>query len=258
MPQQQDAVHTQQLELAHLLLGQLQAGDTDAAALTIQRLGAPYERELFEELGRLTRELHDTLRSFREDSRLIEITRAEFPDAKERLNYVITMTEQATHRTLSAVETGLPIAEALHSQSARFAETWAAFRGRQLSVVQFRELTRELDAFLRSATEDTKRIGGLMSEIMMAQDFQDLTGQIIARVIRLVQEVEGNLVGLVRLSGERLAPEKMPLSAVGGSAKGASEELTGQGPSVPNTKDMGADVVANQDDVDALLSSLGF
>ncbi len=254
---QQNAIQKEQLRLAHRLIEELEAGQHDEAALTIQRLGAPYERELFEELGRLTRELHDTLRSFREDSRLIEITRADFPDAKERLNHVITMTEQATHRTLNAIETGIPIVEALNAKSARFAASWSEFRGRKLSVSQFRELTRDLDVFLRDTTEETRQVGSLMSEIMMAQDFQDLTGQIIARVIRLVQEVEGNLVGLVRLSGERLEPEKMQLSAAAG-AKNAADGIKAQGPTVPNTKDTQADVVSSQDDVDALLSSLGF
>ncbi|EIC22156.1 protein phosphatase CheZ [Thiorhodovibrio frisius] len=264
MSTQQDAEQTLQLELARLLIEQLESGQIDAAGLTIQRLGAPYERELFEELGRLTRELHDTLRSFRDDSRLLELTRADFPDAKERLNHVITMTEQATHRTLNAVEEGLPIAEALHAKSARFAESWAKFRGRELDVTQFRELTLELDEFLRDATDETKRMGHLMSEIMMAQDFQDLTGQIIARVIRLVQEVEDSLVGLVRLSGERLEPEKIQSADAAASAKSAAsaktadDQLAAQGPAVPNTKDTEADVVASQDDVDALLSSLGF
>lgn len=254
MPQLNEQAQQHQLKLAHLLIEQLEAGQGDEAALTVQRLGAPYERELFEELGRLTRELHDALRSFRDDSRLVEITRTDFPDAKERLNHVITMTEQASHRTLNAVEEGLPIAEALHTQSARFAARWTEFRGRKLSAAQFRELTRELDDFLRHATDDSKRVGSLMSEIMLAQDFQDLTGQIIARVIQLVQEVESNLVGLVRLSGERLEPEKIQAAP----AKSAADAAKAHGPTVPNTKDAEADVMSSQDDVDALLSSLGF
>ncbi|WPL19778.1 chemotaxis regulator CheZ [Thiorhodovibrio winogradskyi] len=258
MPHQNEATQARQLELARLLVEQLESGQVDEAGLTIQRLGAPYERELFEELGRLTRELHDALRSFRDDSRLIEITRSEFPDAKQRLNHVITMTEQATHRTLNAVETGLPIAEALHAESARFAGSWTEFRGRKLSVEQFRELTRELDEFLRQTTDQTKQLGSLMSEIMMAQDFQDLTGQIIARVIKLVQEVEGNLVGLVRLSGERLEPEKLQSAAAAAAAKPELDSFKPVGPAVPNTKDTEADVMSSQDDVDALLSSLGF
>ncbi|MBK5971021.1 MULTISPECIES: protein phosphatase CheZ [Thiorhodovibrio] len=256
MSQQQEELNEHQLELARLLIEQLESGQTDEAALTIQRLGAPYERELFEELGRLTRELHEALRGFRDDSRLIELTQSEFPDAKERLNHVITMTEQATHRTLNAVDEGLPIAEALHEKSARFAESWTKFRGRELSVEQFRDLTHELDDFLHHATAETKRMGSLMSEVMMAQDFQDLTGQIIARVIKLVQEVEGNLVGLVRLSGARLEPDKIHQSAT--TAVAEPDALAAQGPAVPNTKDAEAEVMSSQDDVDALLSSLGF
>lgn len=255
MPQEKEETQQQQLKLARLLVEQLEAGEVDEAGLTIQRLGAPYERELFEELGRLTRELHDALCSFRDDSRLIEITKSEFPDAKQRLNHVVTMTEKATHRTLNAVELGLPIAEALHEESARFAGSWAEFRGRKLSVEQFRELALELDQFLHHTTDRTKQLGSLMSEIMMAQDFQDLTGQIIARVIKLVQEVEGNLVGLVRLSGERLEPEKIQSAAVTKPAAAIDKPV---GPAVPNTKDTEADVMSSQDEVDDLLSSLGF
>jgi chemotaxis protein CheZ len=257
MSQQEDAAREQRLELARQLVKQLESGQDEEAGVTIMRLGVPYEREMFEELGRLTRDLHEALKSFRDDSRLLEITRADFPDAKERLNHVITMTEQATHRTLNAVDQGLPIAEALHDKSVQFADRWSQFRERKLSVAQFRELTRDLDAFLHQTAEETRSLSNVMSEIMMAQDFQDLTGQIIGRVIRLVQEVEENLVGLVRLSGERLEPDKLQATAVSKSTAAASA-TSGQGPAVPNTKDVDADVVSGQDDVDDLLSSLGF
>ncbi|AHF03647.1 chemotaxis protein CheZ [Marichromatium purpuratum 984] len=249
---------TAQLALAQELVEHLQNGDEEGARLIIQQLRFPYERELFEELGKLTRELHEALQSFRGDSRLVEITQDEIPDAKERLSYVVTMTEQATHRTLNAVDEGLPIAERVHDNAVRLSERWGRFRRRELSLDEFREFAHELDAFFTATGQETERLRSLMSEIMMAQDFQDLTGQIIGRVIRLVQDVEENLVGLIRLSSGRME------GAVAKPAEPSVEKAeephprAGVGPAVPNTSDDLGDVVSGQDDVDALLSSLGF
>ncbi len=248
---------TRQLDLARQLVGHLEVGNEDAASNVIRQLRIPYERELFDELGKLTRDLHEALNSFRGDSRLVELTRDEIPDAKERLNYVVSMTEQATHRTLNAIDEAMPIAESLHARSAELTESWVRFRHRELSVVEFREFARGLDGFFVASGEETERLRSLMSEIMMAQDFQDLTGQIIRRVIRLVHEVEENLVGLIRLSSARMEPSKLvqPATATSDMEDAA---VRGQGPIVPNTQDAVADVVSGQDDVDALLSSLGF
>jgi chemotaxis protein CheZ len=246
-----------QLQLARQLVEHLEAGNSSDASNVIRQLRIPYERELFEELGKLTRDLHEALNSFRGDSRLTELTRDEIPDAKERLNYVVTMTEQATHRTLNALDEAMPIAESLHERSQSLTGNWQRFRRRELSVEEFREFARALDVFFTASSEETERLRSLMSEVMMAQDFQELTGQIIRRVIRLVHEVEENLVGLIRLSSARM-------DSVHGSkaAKAAvthdAEIVTSHGPIVPNTHDATADVVSGQDDVDALLSSLGF
>lgn len=246
---------TPQLDLARRLVAHLEAGDEEAANEVIRELRNPFERELFDDLGKLTRDLHEALNSFRGDSRLVELTREEIPDAKERLNYVVSMTEQATHRTLNSLDEGIPLLESLHDRSAELTERWTRFRKRELSVEEFRELTAELDDFFVASGQETERVKTLMSEIMMAQDFQDLTGQIIRRVIKLVQEVEENLVGLIRLSSSRMEPSK---SAKVVEEAPVVEESKGHGPVVPNTQDAGADVVSGQDDVDALLSSLGF
>jgi chemotaxis protein CheZ len=246
-----------QLQLARQLVESLEAGDNENAADVIRQLRIPYERELFEELGKLTRDLHETLNSFRGDARLAELTRDDIPDAKERLNYVVTMTEQATHRTLNALDEAMPMVETLQAQAKELEQTWQRFRQRELTVYEFRTMVSALDAFFVASSEDTERLRVLMSEVMMAQDFQDLTGQIIRRVIRLVHEVEENLVGLIRLSSARMDLGK-------GTAKAtlktlSAEEIpTSHGPIVPNTHDTAGDVVSGQDDVDALLSSLGF
>ncbi|MGQ9830635.1 MAG: protein phosphatase CheZ [Thermochromatium sp.] len=243
------------LDLARQLVECLEAGQRSEADDLIRRLRLPYERELFEELGKLTRELHEALNSFRGDARLIDLTRDEIPDAKERLNYVVSMTEQATHRTLNALDESMPIVESIQARSATLHTQWHRFRNRELSVNEFRDLAREIDDFLLWIGQETERLRSLMSEILMAQDYQDLTGQIIRRVIRLVQEVEENLVGLIRLSSGRM---DLPKAGRSVAAEAESSVRLGQGPIVPNTQDVTADVVSSQDDVDALLSSLGF
>lgn len=247
-----------QLDLARQLVALLEAGDSDGATGVIRQLRAPYERELFDELGKLTRELHETLNSFRSDSRLVELTRDEIPDAKERLNYVVSMTEQAADRTLNALDESMPIAESLHNRSVELQGSWVRFRNRELSVDEFREFAKSLDAFFVASNQETDRLRVLMSEILMAQDFQDLTGQIIRRVIRLVHEVEENLVGLIRLSSARMDLERSTRPPAAAPQEDEATSSRGHGPVVPNTQDAVADVVSGQDDVDALLSSLGF
>jgi chemotaxis protein CheZ len=150
----------------------------------------------------------------------------------------------------------MPLVESLHQRSLELTARWTRFRKRELSVEEFRVFAQELDQFFVESGEEADRIRTLMSEIMMAQDFQDLTGQIIRRVIRLVQEVEENLVGLIRLSSSRMEPPKaLPREEEEAEHLAASKSF---GPIVPNTHDAAAEVVSGQDDVDALLSSLGF
>lgn len=248
-----------QLELACQLVERLEASDGEGADALIRQLRLPYEQQLFEELGKLTRDLHEALNSFRGDARLVELTRDHIPDAKERLNYVVSMTEQASHRTLNALDEAMPIADTLHSSALDLRGRWARFRNRELTIEEFRDLARGLEGFLESSIQETGRLKSLMSEILMAQDYQDLTGQIIRRVIRLVQEVEENLVELVRLSSGRLDLQRPPAKPSESEAEPDTlSALRGHGPVVPNTQDATADVVSSQDDVDALLSSLGF
>lgn len=250
--QKESVMRARQLERAKQLVVHIESGDDEAANRLIEEMGRMHESLLFEELGKLTRDLHEALNAFRLDSRLSEITKNDIPDAKERLNYVVAMTEQSAHRTLNAVEESLPMAESIARQARELSEAWQRFRQRELSAEEFRVLAQEVGEFLERTGGEGESIRRNLSDVLMAQDFQDLTGQVIRRVIHLVQDVEENLVGLVRISGERLAvPEpKRKESSQGGDGKGS-------GPSVPNTSD-GGDVISGQDGVDDLLSSLGF
>lgn len=241
---------TEYLTLARELIERLESGDETAADETIDRLTRLRETELFRELGVLTRSLHEALKSFKVDTRLSDIAANEIPDARQRLNHVIDMTEQAADRTLTAIESALPLAEEVGTHGHQLGERWRRFRARDMGVEEFRDLSRDLEAFLALAERHGSALQSSLSDALMAQDYQDLTGQIIRRVINLVQELEDSLVDLVRISGARMAEEK-PVAADNPDESGTR----GFGPAVPGQDE---DVVSGQDEVDDLLSSLGF
>jgi len=241
------------LAQARQLVAELEAGNSDEASNLLDDLARRRDSGLFQELGKLTRELHDALNGFQLDSKISSLAEHDIPDAKERLNYVITMTEQAAHRTLNAVEESLPIAEELQKRAVELHDKWARFRRKDMDVNEFRALVPEIDSFLDLTSGHATKLNSSLSDVLMAQDYQDITGQIIRRVINLVKDVEDNLVGLIRISGQRMAPAEK----VAAKSGALSEELSrGIGPQVPGVDH--ADVVNSQDDVDDLLSSLGF
>lgn len=237
----------ERLQLARCLVDHLEAGNEQDAGRLISELAGTGSDTLFQEVGRLTRELHDSINSFVMDARLADIAENEMPNAAERLRYVIATTEQAANTTLGAVEQSLPLADSLRSDARHLADQWARFNSRQLTVDDFRELSGELSQFLTVTQTNSEALHDKLSEVLMAQGYQDLTGQVIRKVITLVNDVEGKLVQLVRLSGNRTKPA---------AGKAAGSDISAQGPVVPGV-DKG-DVVNGQDDVDDLLSSLGF
>lgn len=244
--------NAQYLAQARELVEQLEAGNEAEVDRILDQLGRRREEGLFQELGKMTRELHEALNNFQMDSRIASITESDIPDAKERLSYVISMTEQAAHRTLGLVEEALPISDELKSNAHKLHGQWTRFRKKDMDVNEFRELSKELDVFLNQTVNHAEDINGKLNEVMMAQDYQDLTGQIIRRVIKLVQEVEEKLVDLVRISGQ----ERLQKPAESQKKSSQEEMMAGLGPQVPGVDS--ADVVSGQDDVDELLSSLGF
>lgn len=239
----------QKLELARSLVDKLESGRNDDALTLIAQLAGFRDSMLFQEVGRLTRELHDSINSFVVDSNIVTLAQSEMPDAAERLSYVIHMTEDAANTTLTEVEEAMPLAETLHNDSKRLSESWDKFNARQLTVNDFRELSNELSEFLHDTQANSEALNSKLSAVLMAQGYQDLTGQIIRKVIDLVHDVENKLVELVRLSGSR---QRELASAEQGAKSGADVH----GPVVPGVDKV--DAVHGQDEVDDLLSSLGF
>ncbi|GAB3630457.1 protein phosphatase CheZ [Pandoraea terrae] len=215
--------------------------DWQAALSGAELEGDPAERMLMR-VGQLTRMLRDNLRELGLDKQLEHAAEA-IPDARDRLNYVATLTEQAAVRALTAIELAKPIQDRLESQANALDTRWASWFAEPLAVDEARKLVTETRGFLRAVPDDTRATNAHLMEIMMAQDFQDLTGQVIKKVMDVVYEIEQHLLQVLL---ENLPPEKR---------KEAKDSLM-NGPQIH--KDGRADVVADQGQVDDLLASLGF
>lgn len=234
------------LEQAQHLVELLSAGQQQEADDIIKELAAPLQRDLFEEVGKLTRQLHSSLQDFQIDMRLSELATTEIPDAKERLNYVIDMTEQAANKTMDAVEECLPLADTIISNIQSVTPMWDKLMRRDIELSEFKTLCHDVQQFMSHSEHDSNRLRQLLNEILMAQDFQDLTGQMIRRVIDLVREVENSLVSMLTVFGDN-----KPSAPVVKDNK-----IEAEGPIM--NAELREDVVAGQDEVDDLLSSLGF
>lgn len=259
------------LEQARTLVQYLEAGEQSKADQLFLSLQDSSNEGLFNSVGRLTRQLHDSLQDFRLDPRIEQLTADELPDAQNRLHFVIQRTEDAANRTMDAVEASLPLADKLTSSLASIMPGWKKLMTRDIQLGEFKALCHQVDTFMQQAQDDATQLQGLLTEILMAQDFQDLTGQVIRRVIELVQEVEVSLIELLRVFGdqERARTQRRDLDADSQTRLSPAPPSKGQGTQRKQTLPTGPegpvinpeerdDVVNGQDEVDDLLSSLGF
>ncbi len=242
------------LEQAKQLVTYLENGENEAAQQLLEQVTAAEETELFEEVGKLTRQLHDSLKSFQLDSRLSALTQESLPDAKERLSYVMEMTEQAANKTMDAVEACLPVADKLSDDVTNLQPRWNKLMSRDLKLGEFKTLCHELDDFIGNTKDNSSQLHNLMTEVLMAQGYQDLTGQVIRRIIELVREVEDSLIHLLTVFGtpvEHEVEQKQELTL-----NETELDQVAEGPIID--AESREDVVSGQDEVDDLLSSLGF
>lgn len=226
------------------LLVCMEKGNEEDAIEIIDELTSIRETDLYQDMGKLTRELHDAISHFGVDDSISLLAEKSIPDARERLNYVISKTDEAANQTLEAIEESIPICESLNKQASELHNSWNKFTNRELSADEFRALSKEITEFFKE-TNGLASIKEHLTVVLLAQEYQDLTGQIIKKVINLVGEVEDKLIGLIKLTGApQLKNEKEDDSA------------SLDGPPVPGIAH--ADTVSGQDEVDDLLSSLGF
>jgi len=238
------------LEKAQSLITSLESAETSDQDLeaVIDEINNLRDNSLFKELGKMTREIHDSIMNFRMDSRISDLASVDIPDAKDRLEYVITMTEKAANTAMAVIEEGSPVAEKLGGQASELKAQWEKFRRREMTPEELRTMGHDVEGFFDESEQMMSKLLSGFTEILMAQDFQDLTGQIIRQVINLVNEIETNLVELIKIQGETLVREE---------TEDKKEETKLEGPQVPG-KETSDDVMKGQDDVDDLLASLGF
>lgn len=244
---------------ARQLVDSLELGNFGEAVQLINDLNKVRDRGLYHEVGKLTRELHNAIVNFQLDPRVPHAKEvSQIADATERLNYVVTMTENAANRTMDLVEESAPLVNDMGAEAQSLSAEWGRFMRREIGADGFRELAKRVESFLARSERDSVKLSGHLNDILLAQDFQDLTGQVIKRVTQLVTEVESNLLKLVLMASQvdRFAGIEHDHEQLRAEQEKQKEPSRGEGPQIH--ADKRDDVASDQDDVDDLLSSLGF
>jgi chemotaxis protein CheZ len=227
------------------------ASVADAAGADAAHADVADEHEgkgMYERLGGIVRLLHDSLRELGYDKALTEAS-SQIVDAQDRLEYVASLTEQAANKVLNTLDDGMPAQDLLSKQAKDMEGRWADLFSGKLSIEQFKALAGDSRSFAQAVSEATEAEKARLLEIMMAQDFQDITGQLIKKVVKITQTVENELAQLLRDSAPADVKEKLAQKQAAQEQEKPAELM--QGPSVPSA-------ALDQDSVDDLLADLGF
>ena len=207
----------------------------------IAALAADPNEEFLSRIGHMTRALHESLRGLGLD-KLIEKAAADIPDARDRLDYVARLSEDAAQKVLNATDAAGPLQDRIASDARSLTASWQGLLDGGAGDAQWRVLAQQTVAALDVSAGNTSATKAHLMDIMMAQDFQDLTGQVIKKVTSIAQNLEKQLVQMLI----DFAPEQMKKELDNGLLNGPQIDPTGEG------------VVADQGQVDDLLDSLGF
>jgi chemotaxis protein CheZ len=187
-----------------------------------------------QQLGEMARQLHDTLAQLGFMPRLGELTDS-LPDARSRLSYIATKTAEAANKVLNSVDRAKDEHATIAAETRRLA---AAIVADPVQAVASGSLMN----FVEDVESSTARIDQHLTDIMLAQDFHDLTGQVVAKVVKLAGDIEDQLLELLVRTAPPARPQAEPAALDGPLVDAAGR----------------SDVVANQEQVDDLLASLGF
>jgi len=197
--------------------------------------------DLIHRIAQLTRSLRENMRELGLDQAIKDAAHA-IPDARDRLHYVAQMTEQAANRVLNAAEQTQPWQESMGNDAKALDARWQDWFDHPVELDQARALVDDTRAFIKSVPEKTQASQNNLMDIIMAQDFQDLTGQVIMKMLGVIGAIESELV--------QVLIDNAPIE------KREETQTLLNGP-VVNAQGKN-DVVTNQDQVDDLLASLGF
>jgi len=216
------------------------AAEPAAAPAAADAVDGEVKDAMFERLGGIVRLLHDSLRELGYDKALTEAA-TQISDAQDRLEYVASLTEQAANKVLNTLDEGMPEQDVLSKQSKDMETRWADLFAGKLSLEQFKQLAGDSQKFAVAVSAATEAEKARLLDIMMAQDFQDITGQLIKKVVHITKTVEQELAQLLKDNAPPSVKEKI-----------AQKEVSlMSGPSAPA-------VALSQDSVDDLLADLGF
>lgn len=204
---------------------------------------AASNEEVLSRIGHMTRALHDSLRGLGLD-KLIEKAASDIPDARDRLDYVARLSEQSAKRVLDATDAAGPLQDGIENRSSALRGEWQTLLDKDgAGDTDWRALAERTMAALAESETAAVATRSQLMDIMMAQDFQDLTGQVIGKITSIAQDLEKQLVQVLI----DFAPSEIKRELDTGLLNGPQIKPEG------NTE-----IVANQGQVDDLLDSLGF
>ena len=192
--------------------------------------------EVFQQLGVITRQLHDALTQLGVMPKLANCAEG-LPDARSRLNYIAEKTGAAANKVLNSVDQAKAEHAMISADTRRMAEAIVADPVKAVATGSVMNFVGDVEAA-------TARIDQHLTDIMMAQDFHDLTGQVVAKVVALAADLEDSLV---KLLVQAAPPEAQKVVEHANVLNGPVVNPEGR-----------TDVVSNQGEVDDLLASLGF
>lgn len=212
---------------------------------------------LVQRIGQLTRMLRQSMRELGLNKEIEQAAEA-IPDARDRLNYVAQMTEQAAERSLNAIDRAQPLQDQLGEEAKALDEKWQAWFENPVELEEARDLVKVTHAYLANVPTVTQQTNKELLDIMMAQDFQDLTGQVITKMMDVIHEVEKQLLQVLLDSVPAGREREEMQHRLEGRWHAPSASDDGALTNGPQIKADAEGVVSDQDQVDDLLDELGF
>lgn len=196
------------------------------------------DKVMYDRLGVTVRHLHDSIREIGYEQKVLDETLIEITGSQDRLNYIATLTEQAANKVLNAVDEAMPIQSEQLVKSKVMIDRWTLLLNSMKTTDDLAEIIDHSISFAKLVSDNSESEKERLMVIMMAQDFQDITGQIIKKIVGLTQTLEIELAQILKDFAPKTESIEKPVDLL-------------SGPIVPN-------LALVQDDVDSMLADLGF
>jgi len=193
---------------------------------------------MYDRLGVTVRHLHDSIREIGYEQKVLDETLVEITGSQDRLNYIATLTEQAANKVLNAVDEAMPIQSEQLLKSKVMIDRWTLLLNSMKTTDDLAEIIDHSISFAKLVSDNSESEKERLMVIMMAQDFQDITGQIIKKIVGLTQTLEIELAQILKDFAPKTESIEKPVDLL-------------SGPIVP-------DLALVQDDVDSMLADFGF